>query len=306
MSKRPHHQEAIRERRLRSVALNFTGLLLCAGLVVLLAGWHPSDDYDHRRSGNHHHDRHQHSHGHHHPERNWDVPATRSLHRDLHDADDVVTRQLAAWWLGEHEEDRSVDPLIDALDDRAADVRLVAAWALGEIKDSDAIDPLSDRLEREREPFVREMLVLSLGEIDDRLARGVLRQIRDEDPELRDAAEWALYELSDRENDGVWAGEEKRLDDLRDIERQLKGQNIDDIDFEITVDELLQHLRSTSAEERRKAALLLGAAGLAAAYESLEETEEAVKGLLAALQDPEPEVRAQAIWSLDEINPSRW
>ena len=72
------------------------------------------------------------------------------------------------------------------------------------------------------------------------------------------------------------------------------------------IDELLQHLRSESAEKRRAAALLLGAAGLVAAYESLGETEEAVIGLLAALNDPEPEVRAQVIWSLDEINPSRW
>jgi hypothetical protein len=45
--------------------------------------------------------------------------------------------------------------------------------------------------------------------------------------------------------------------------------------------------------------------GIGDRYESLAEVERAVDGLLDALRDPVGEVRARAIWSLDEINPSR-
>ena len=49
----------------------------------------------------------------------------------------------------------------------------------------------------------------------------------------------------------------------------------------------------------------IDASGRAHDYGSLEESLDAVDGLLEALLDEEPEVRAAAVWSLDEINPSR-
>jgi HEAT repeat protein len=71
------------------------------------------------------------------------------------------------------------------------------------------------------------------------------------------------------------------------------------------VDRLLEQLRSGTAEKRRDAALNLGLLGMSDRFDSLADVERAVGGLLEALRDPAPEVRARAVWSLDEINPSR-
>jgi HEAT repeat protein len=201
-----------------------------------------------------------------------------------------------------------VEPLIQALDDPSADVRLVAAWALGEIKDPASIDPLIEALDDE-DLYVREMVVLALGEIEDRSAAGALEQVFDDSPDLRAPAVWALGEIyevtaeeitqqldprwtpSDTVSRDLWAGE-------LNLRRRLSPRGDD-------IKETIELLLNGNAGERRNAAHALGTMGQDDAYETLSSTITAVDALLVALRDPEPAVRAMATWALDEINPSR-
>jgi HEAT repeat protein/beta-lactamase regulating signal transducer with metallopeptidase domain len=211
--------------------------------------------------------------------------------------DDPHARRYAAWALGELESDRGVMPLIESLDDRDSNVRLVAAWALGEIKDDMAVYPLIELLEDD-DPFVREMAVLSLGEIEHPAAVRPLTEALRREERLREPVIWALGEIGSRDairartaafadwgrgswgNDEVWTG---RLgsSEARAIADDLGA--------------LIAALRDDDPRMRRSAAEWLGMGG----------DERAVDSLLDALRDPQPAVRAMAIWALDEINPSR-
>ncbi len=216
--------------------------------------------------------------------------------RELRDGDPLV-RRYAAWALGELEDTRGVGPLIESLADRNADVRLVAAWALGEIKDYMAIPPLIDLLEDE-DALVREMAVLALGEIEHAAAVEPLSEAYRREAGLREPVIWALGEIGGREaeaeraaifaawgrgsweNDEVWTG-------------RLGSTEASDLEGDLSA--LLAALSDGDPWMRRSAAECLGCLG----------DERAVEGLLDALRDPEPSVRAMAIWALDEINPSR-
>ncbi len=216
--------------------------------------------------------------------------------RELRD-DDPLVRRYAAWALGELEDTRGVRPLIEALEDRNADVRLVTAWALGESKDYMAIPPLIELL-GDNDPLVREMAVLALGEIEHPAAVEPLVSAYRSEVGLREPVIWALGEIGSSEanaeraaifaawgrgswdNDEVWTGR------LGSTEASVLGDD---------VNALLVALADDDARMRRSAAECLGCL----------DDERAVEGLLDALRDPEPSVRAMAIWALDEINPSR-
>ncbi len=233
----------------------------------------------------------------------WEIPPVKRLIDCLKKDDDPLARRRAAWWLGEHESRKAVGPLIDALEDRSSDVRLVAGWALGEIKDTKAIYPLIDVLKRDGDPLVREMAALALGEIEDPDALPPLFRAFDQEEDLRGAIIWALGEIrgekarlvrqaafskwnrTPKKNEEVWTG---------NLE---SGETFSD-----DMPALLRRLESKDAEERRRAAWNLGFLGI---LDGLDSIEPVVDGLMDALRDPVPEVRAMAIWSLDEVNPSR-
>jgi HEAT repeat protein len=244
-----------------------------------------------------------------------DIPTTRELIRDLKDADDPVVRRQAAWWLGEHEDGRAVEPLIDdGLHDSSADVRLVSAWALGEIKDDDAINPLINTLEQDRDPLVREMAALALGEIEDPLAVDALIEALDREEGLAGPVIWAFGEIGNEraararraaiatsgwrsgENDQVWAGR------LRSKGFAFSSKKFGKRDCSEDIRDSLNDLVSKDPDDRVEAAYDIGALGISGCRESAF----AVKPLLETLRDPAPEVRAMAVWALDEINPSRW
>lgn len=215
---------------------------------------------------------------------------------ELQDGDPHV-RRYAAWALGELEDSRGVRPLIEALGDGNAEVRLVAGWALGEIKDHMAIPPLIDLLEDD-DPLVREMAVLALGEIEHPAAVEPLSDAYRRESGLREPVIWALGEIGGREAEaereaifaawgrGSWENDEIWTGRLGSTEASA---------MEGDVRALLAALADDDPWMRRSAAEWLGCLG----------DERAVAGLLDALRDPEPSVRAMAIWALDEINPSR-
>ncbi len=211
--------------------------------------------------------------------------------------DDPRVRRYAAWALGELESDRAVMPLIQSLEDADSDVRLVAAWALGEIKDDIAVYPLIELLDDD-DPSVREMAVLALGEIEHHAAVQPLTEALRREERLREPVIWALGEIDTDDairarnvafadwgrgswgNDQVWTGR------LGSREARSMGNDLG---------ALTAALQDDDPRMRRSAAEWLGIRG----------DERAVEPLLDALRDPQPAVRAMAIWALDEINPSR-
>jgi hypothetical protein len=241
------------------------------------------------------------------------VPSTSELLDVLEKGENPRERRLAAWWLGEHESERAVRPLLRSLGDSSGEVRLVAAWALGEIKDDRAIDPLIELLD-DPDPLVREMAVLSLGEIENPDAVDALADAAERSPELHGPMIWALGEIDTRrahrlrgelceavgrrvrENQQVWAG------DLPVLESGRGRRPTGDVPTFSDLDELMAGLRSEDSEVRHAAAFGIGWLGVSGDLEDIDP----VEPLLDLLRDPDPGVRAMAVWSLDEINPSRW
>jgi len=127
-------------------------------------------------------------------------------------------------------------------------------------------------------------VIWALGEIDTRQARNLRNDLFDD--------------LGRREskNDQVWSGELPQRYP-RDGYGHARGAGVPH-----ALTELLGDLQSRDALARQEAAFGLGLLGVTGALDSLDP----VEPLLDLLQDPAPEVRAMAIWSLDEINPSRW
>lgn len=239
----------------------------------------------------------------------WNIPDTKGLMRQLGRDNDPVERSLAAWWLGEHEDDRAVDALLDALNDDSRLVRIASAWALGEIKDRYSIDGLIETLETDREPLVREMAALALGEIEHPSAIGALERAYERDKSLAPAVIWALGEIAGRGSDEA---DDLRYDIIRDIGERpwdndevwtgsLKKQSLRSKNLEV----LVEDLASKDDYDRRDAAFSIGYLGIKQRFETTSEVRAAVLALLATLEDPAPEVRAMAVWALDEINPSR-
>ncbi|MGD2152501.1 MAG: HEAT repeat domain-containing protein [Gemmatimonadales bacterium] len=211
--------------------------------------------------------------------------------------DDPLVRRYAAWALGELEDTRGVRALIGALEDGNADVRLVAAWALGEIKDNMAIPPLIECL-ADADPLVREMAVLSLGEIEHPAAVEPLSEAYRREARLREPVIWALGEIGSREAEvertaifAVWGRGSWRNDEV--WTGRLGSTEAGALEGELNA--LLAALSDDDPRLRRSAAEWLGRL----------DDERAVDGLLDALRDPEPSVRAMAVWALDETNPSR-
>ena len=252
------------------------------------------------------------------------IPETGNLILDLKEHRVPMIRQRAAWWLGEHEDRDAVIPLTEALRDESAAVRQAAAWALGEIKDEKAIVPLIWALE-DSDPFVREMAVLSLGEIEDPSAIDPLVEISKKESDMRMAVVWALGEIENRgsrkaggvrrdifnewgqvpwDNDQVWAG---TLMEGPFVTWRYDRYEVDEraINYTENVLALLRRFQSEDTDARLKATFNCGLLGIHDKLESMRDVERVVDGLLEILRDPEPEVRAMAVWALDEINPSR-
>jgi HEAT repeat protein len=103
--------------------------------------------------------------------RNCDPNWTEALLADT-TSRDAGLREDAARAIGEIEDDRGVERLVELLEDPAVAVRLAAIWALGEIGGQDAQEALTYCLEDKQET-VREAAEAALTELafrDDPLA----------------------------------------------------------------------------------------------------------------------------------------
>ncbi|UCG52656.1 MAG: HEAT repeat domain-containing protein [Candidatus Latescibacterota bacterium] len=239
----------------------------------------------------------------------WHIPDTRGLIKQLNEGKSLTERSMAAWWLGEHEAGEAVDDLLNALGDDASIVRVTSAWALGEIKDRDSIDGLIETLETDKDLLVREMAVLALGEIEDPGAVKALEDAYESDRSLALAVIWALGEIARRGSDDADDVREEIIDDIEERpwnnEQVWTGTLKRKWPRKKNVESLLEDLTKQDEDVRCEAAFALGKVGIEQDFETLDEVEMAVRALINALEDPVPEVRAMAVWSLDEINPSR-
>lgn len=239
----------------------------------------------------------------------WSIPGTNRLIGQLREGGNPAERSMAAWWLGEHETGRAVSPLLAALKDDSRIVRLTSAWALGEIKDRDSVDGLIEMLETDSDLLVREMALLALGEIEDPYAVDALEDAYESDGRLALAVVWALGEIAGRGDDDADYLREEIIERLG--ERHWKNEEVwtghlkSRLPRSRNAETLIKDLAKGNEDDRRKAAFALGGMGIRQNYETMNEVESAVHALIAALEDPVPEVRAMAIWALDEINPSR-
>jgi beta-lactamase regulating signal transducer with metallopeptidase domain len=241
------------------------------------------------------------------------IPSTSSLMEELRTGDDADARRRAAWWLGEHEAGKAVSTLTRyGLRDEDPEVRLVSAWALGEIKDRGSIDALADAL-NDDDFFVREMAVLALGEIESPSALEYLVEAFDSEEGLQGAVIWALgeihgdkaerarmaaFEVIDERpwpNEEVWTGTLGERGAFKWLRKRGSSARRED------VIEMIEQLRSSDPDDRLDAAFQLGRFGIGDSIE----TTEVIDPLLDTLRDPAPEVRAMAVWALDEFNPSR-
>ena len=106
-------------------------------------------------------------------------------------------RRNAAWYLGRQRDMRTVEPLLAALGDSDADVRLRVVEALGNLKESRVVMPLVSAL-AEDDPRVRAAVIASLGRQGDlRAFQAVLDTLADGDAVVRSAAASALATLND-------------------------------------------------------------------------------------------------------------
>lgn len=234
----------------------------------------------------------------------WHIPKTSELIRDLQGDEDPLVRRRAGWWLGEHEDTSAVQDLIRALGDEDIDVRLSSAWALGEIKDHKAIRPLICALENDDAYLVREMAVLALGEIEDTEAVVPLMAAFRKESELGPAIVWALGEIGSDEADIARSIAFGKMGETPRPNTQVwaRAEDVEFGELDFDIGSLLVKMRSSDPGGRYKAAVLMGVLGI---VDGIDEVELVVDALLGALRDSVPEVRAAAIWSLDEMNPSR-
>ena len=96
----------------------------------------------------------------------------KSAFRVLYDAlanGDVLTRKLAAFYLGQTGDSLALEPLVAALRDKDWRVRTVSVWALGDLKDPRAIGPLKRILHGWYLPFAmsddRRGLIISVDAV---------------------------------------------------------------------------------------------------------------------------------------------
>ena len=210
---------------------------------------------------------------------------------DLQDRNPEVRLQ-AAWALGDREDEDAVPSLIQALKDKDPEVRGMVAWALGEIKDKSAMFPLIAALD-DKNPYALEMMVKALGELEDETASEPLAQVfKDKNPDVRTAVIWAMGEIEGPEAFEIVI---KALKDPAVKVREMAVAVLPDFRTQRTLKELESMLSDREAVVRGIAARSLGNL----------KSRSSVDALVKVLGDREAKVRVMAAWALGEIGDPR-
>ncbi|MCP4657755.1 MAG: HEAT repeat domain-containing protein [bacterium] len=259
------------------------------------------------------------------------------------------TRRKVAWTLGYTRSEQAVEPLIEAFGDPAVEVRRAAGSALGEIGEP-AIGPLA-RVLREAGADLRLEAAIAVGRIEPNAAAETLlvATVGDKDPNVRRVAALTLGERGNAKAVGVLVeilrhGEEyeqsraaRYVGEMKAVEAvdALVGALNEDVwrvrlsardalveIGDAAVEPLLSAATDGNRRVRMKAASALGKLGseravgvLLAALKNRDwmvrdeaavalariRSEKAVGPLIAALKDPNGETRQAAAWVLGEM-----
>jgi beta-lactamase regulating signal transducer with metallopeptidase domain/HEAT repeat protein len=112
-----------------------------------------------------------------------------------------AVRENAIWGLGQQDIETAPAPVVAALRDEKAAIRLVAAWTLAQIGDPAAAPALRDAFKAEKDDEVRQGLFHALTRAGDRSPEVIAQMLEEKDPELRAKA---VQALSRREGLGPW------------------------------------------------------------------------------------------------------
>lgn len=232
---------------------------------------------------------------------------------------DVKIRVRAAWRLGDLEERSTVPHLVEALKDNDPRVRGMAAWALGEIKGLEILQPLLEAA-NDKDPYAREMIIKAIGELESSDALACLKSaMHDENPDVRYAVVWALGEL--RHEEAFRSITDALKDDCVSV-RAYAVEIMARLGTDEAVEVLLPLLEDPELRIRERTAYALGrsskeeAAKALISYLNAPEVSmriEVIRALgwirhpcalepvLEMLHDTDMEVRAMAVWALDNI-----
>ncbi|MHC4314879.1 MAG: HEAT repeat domain-containing protein, partial [Planctomycetota bacterium] len=179
----------------------------------------------------------------------------------------------------------AVNPLIEALKDSDAFVRVHAARALERVQDKRAVEPLCEVL-KDADENVRSAAAIALGQIGDgRAAKPLTELLADKAHRPRQDAIDALIKLDRPATKSV-------LTALRDWRRRgFASYILAKTRDPHAVEPLLDDLKDPNHNVRQGAAVGLGALG----------DRRAVKPLVKLLKDPNPQVRAASVQALGLI-----
>ncbi len=229
------------------------------------------------------------------------------------------TRWQAAQALGELGDPRAIEPLIEALEDTNQWVRIVAAEALGQLRARQAVEALILCLD-DPSIWVRRAAVVALGEIGDPravppLVERLLHHPSTEWPvELRDVAARALGRLGPPALEALTAA----LEDEDKWVRQAAVRALGQMGNPQAADALIAVLDSDEPWLRSAAVQALARIPDARAVRAALRSEEAPRAfgmlialnemdssvarwLTAALEDPDPQIRARAAYALGQM-----
>lgn len=209
---------------------------------------------------------------------------------NLRHASDPDERRNAAWWLGRQRDIRIVEPLIVALDDPDASVRVRATESLGNLRDERAVLPLITRLSDD-DASVRAQACHALGRQGDyRALPALIEMLRDGESQVRAAAAGALAKLPDASAAGPLVS--VMIGDEADYVRHDAQRSLSEIGGEVIVSLLLIALNGDhEPDAMRRMVEVLAALG----------DSRATAPLQGLVDHPDEVVRATVAWALNVL-----
>lgn len=233
------------------------------------------------------------------------VPKITAL---LKHPDKLLRRTAAsALWFIDGQDKVAVPMLIEGMQDKGTDRidRKACVQVLGEIgaKAEAAVPALIELLrgiEKSRRTEISAELSFdaceALGRIGAPAVPALMKQLRDQDVDIRKHAVWALWRMGPQAKAAVAVLAEVSRDDNNDL-RAFAVAALGKIGPAAggAVPALIERLQDSDAKMRKSAAYALGSIGPAAKH--------AVAALIATLKDEEDPVRETAAWALGKIGP---
>lgn len=234
---------------------------------------------------------------------------------DLKDKEPSV-RWRAAWALGEVEDARAVEPLIEALSDKDPKVQRDVLWALASVDPDWRQSELARRaipgfaaVLKDGDRWARRMAALRLGEIKDASAvEPLIRALRDKDASVRREAAWALARIDPewRQSELARRAGSKFIADLKDKDPSVRwgaAWALGEIREPRALYPLISALGDDNIGVRRWAVEALDEVD--PKWRQSDLARRAGGEFIADLEDEDPSVRWGTVWALGQMKDAR-